>query len=935
MIFLTNISDTIYFLESFSCIAAGIMIAAVFLSGSLPENLNGKRVLCFSMYYLISGFVLMLGAYLEFYPQMSMAGYLRLLFFILANVLLLMFAMRILFVRILISSVAIMFVMLLTCGIMTLTGSSTIAYPFFFLALPAHLLTAGSFLKLYYEEHLEENRRRFLFLLCLQILSLLLLSLQICPALFPAGRGDFWEVTMPDYVKSALYLVNLGVTYVFASCLMTEKEKPHPFKSALSFFAANLLFALFVFSLPSVFHYYAKKHVCEREQRNTETLMLRLDSRMKRISELAESMASMDVIQKFAASNGQEFIAQTYELLGRHAFMDSRGIFYILNSDGKCIASSNSLLLNSNFRQRSYFSGAMGGGNACMIDRGLLTNQAGFYAASRIESETGTPIGVLCVKTDTLSMPELSGLFYFFVSPENRIRASSLFSIYGKDASLFSENDPIYKIMDPMVSRTSHINRSDAEIREDLVFTQARFNNALRGWSIIIASFSSYPSTMYIFGIRLMFFLGLLMFSLWLCIKLILKKRENDIGLMEWKDAFFADNPLPMFLLDDSFKLIDANDAMGRFFGYDRKDFLLLSTQHLFSSKDEYAKFHSAAASLLLEKNFSNLKLLFRKRNLKSVTCRASATLFQTRLRKNNSLIKSNVSLWTLFDETQTTRQMNILKLSDGLYRSLSKSTPEHMFLLDRNGRFLASNDPRISSRIGKQESSASPPMLSDYYSNETVTFYKTMLENVFVMRSPLTFQHSVKIYDSENFYLDTLYPIIRNGSVTEVGGISRDITTARRTENSLRKLELRFIDIGRYSNDIFWETDVSGRLIFCSENISLKLGRSVRDLIGADPMILLSEEFHSIFYKRLAASIREKAPFTMSPCSMMTASGNSIPILMTCVPVFDDFGKCSGIRGICTDMTFFHGGETSADSSALVDVASEKLRIQDGEDVS
>jgi two-component system sensor histidine kinase KdpD len=140
-----------------------------------------------------------------------------------------------------------------------------------------------------------------------------------------------------------------------------------------------------------------------------------------------------------------------------------------------------------------------------------------------------------------------------------------------------------------------------------------------------------------------------------------------------------------------------------------------------------------------------------------------------------------------LIEEQARRRQAEVeLRESEGRLRALVESASEHIFMLDRNGICLSSND-RVD-HLGLEAGTALVGRhLRDIYPPEVAEIYQRQFDQVLDAGQAVDFEHTLLEPAGERYHLDTLYPILRDGEVWAVGGICRDITDRKRAEEALR----------------------------------------------------------------------------------------------------------------------------------------------------
>ncbi len=178
-------------------------------------------------------------------------------------------------------------------------------------------------------------------------------------------------------------------------------------------------------------------------------------------------------------------------------------------------------------------------------------------------------------------------------------------------------------------------------------------------------------------------------------------------------------------------------------------------------------------------------------------------------------------------DVTQRVRAQQRLRESEKRFRTLVESSPDHIFILDRDGTYLFSNG-RLH-RVGLESGEALVGRhLRDVYPPDVAAFYQRQLERVCKSGQVVEFEHLMSEEDGVHYHLDILYPIHRGGEVWGVGGICRDISERKRAEVALRQREGRLKRAHRLAQLGHWDWYV--------ETNELRWSREVFDIFGRSP---------------------------------------------------------------------------------------------------
>jgi diguanylate cyclase (GGDEF)-like protein/PAS domain S-box-containing protein len=163
---------------------------------------------------------------------------------------------------------------------------------------------------------------------------------------------------------------------------------------------------------------------------------------------------------------------------------------------------------------------------------------------------------------------------------------------------------------------------------------------------------------------------------------------------------------------------------------------------------------------------------------------------------------------------------------------------------------------------------------------------------------------HDLLLHNPQNdrFALVSGEPIFDAiGEFTGYQGVSRDVTTEKRSERSLRQSETRFRSLTALTSDWYWEQDADLRFTFISgvndethlTTIEKVIGRTRFEL----PYIWESPAIRSTHEQLLA----ERKPFRDL---LLQNPDNDHFALITGEPVCDDNGEFTGYQGVSRDIT-------------------------------
>jgi len=170
------------------------------------------------------------------------------------------------------------------------------------------------------------------------------------------------------------------------------------------------------------------------------------------------------------------------------------------------------------------------------------------------------------------------------------------------------------------------------------------------------------------------------------------------------------------------------------------------------------------------------------------------------------------------------------LRENEARYRALVESSSDHIYILDREGRYLVSNG-HVSLPPGMK--AVVMLRIEDLHEPVTAETYARNLEQVFATGRSVTFEHPMAAGDGVQWRLDTLYPLWRNGKVWAAGGICRDITERKLAEQALRDAAAHWQTTFEGIGDAVCLLDTENRIERCNGATSTLLGKSAEELRG------------------------------------------------------------------------------------------------------
>jgi PAS domain S-box-containing protein len=290
-----------------------------------------------------------------------------------------------------------------------------------------------------------------------------------------------------------------------------------------------------------------------------------------------------------------------------------------------------------------------------------------------------------------------------------------------------------------------------------------------------------------------------------------------------------------------------------------------------------------------------------------AVNVRKDGEVFDVRvdwnyLRNSKGELTGFVSIVT--DVTVEQRSQAALQVSEERYRSLTETTTDVIYILDRSGKLLFVNRAAASyfrvspeALVGKTQQDLFPP--------EKVQEHMECLRRVF---------ETGEIQEDESWYRFGPHEVWLNvrttplrdeqGNITSAMGVCRDITPQKRVELALRSSEAKYRRLHQSMWDAFVSVDMTGRILECNDAYCQMLGYEQEELLKLTYMDLTPDRWHA-FEARIIDE--EILPLGHSPVyekEYRRKDGTVLPVELRTNLIRDDDGQPATMWAIVRDIT-------------------------------
>ena len=405
-------------------------------------------------------------------------------------------------------------------------------------------------------------------------------------------------------------------------------------------------------------------------------------------------------------------------------------------------------------------------------------------------------------------------------------------------------------------------------------------------------------------GLALTLFAGILAL-LWV----ITRRAETQLSsafaaVRESEESYrrqFADNAAIMLLIDPKDgRLIDANAAALRFYGYSRERLQTLNVADINTLSDADLKQAMASVTSEQGKRFE-FKHRLADGSVRDVEVSVSRIQFRERV-----FLHSIVN-----DITARKRAESNLQASEERLSATLRSIGDGVIVCDVDGNVVSLN--AVSETLtgwGTDEARGRPVteifrIINAATRQEAeVPVRRALSANIIIGLA----NHTALISrdGAEHLIADSCAPIHdASGAVIGAVLVFRDVTEEHRRSEKLRESETRFNQLAVQSRTIAWEVDAQGRFAYVSQVAARVLGYSPDELVGKLHVYDLHPESGRESYKSAVIELlQRKEPFNHLVGPRMAKDGHVVWVSTNGLPVLNADGTLRGYHGSDTDIS-------------------------------
>ena len=260
-----------------------------------------------------------------------------------------------------------------------------------------------------------------------------------------------------------------------------------------------------------------------------------------------------------------------------------------------------------------------------------------------------------------------------------------------------------------------------------------------------------------------------------------------------------------------------------------------------------------------------------------------------------------------LLDEiAQRTEYERALEASETRYRTLAEASQDVISIINRDDTVAYVNS-FAGKQLGLPQEDIIGRKRSDLFPPDIDRSQSQRLGRVFETGEALRVENRARLQNREGWQDTHLIPLKdKNGNVTAVLCVSRDITERKHAEEALRTSEERYRGLIEQASDVVWRIDTQGSFTFVSPVAEHLVGYKPEELLGKSFQITLDEQ--SARESQVALRRRMAGEFGTHSMRIEVVyrrkDGSLFPGEVSTSPIFDPAGNLIEIQAITRDIT-------------------------------
>lgn len=306
------------------------------------------------------------------------------------------------------------------------------------------------------------------------------------------------------------------------------------------------------------------------------------------------------------------------------------------------------------------------------------------------------------------------------------------------------------------------------------------------------------------------------------------------------------------------------------------------------------------------------------------------ANVFGNRIIRND---KSNIVFW-VFDLTQIKTAQEDIRKSEIELRNMLSASPVAVCISEKKTGLLSFVNKSATQLLGSTEEelinsstlqfwnnpNTREEMLAEFENKGYATTREVNLRVANNKRSWVSLSWTKLTIDGEDKIVSWLYDIsqvkqaetllkdsheqLEKRVAKRTRELEKEITDRKRIEDALRESEAQFEASANSASDWFWGLDQNFRFNSFSERLEEVTGIDPTSLLGSPGWKVLKTNLSREQWAKYKKELYNHRPFRDFNFEIVNKDGDTLPVTISGIPIFDEQGKFKGYRGAGRDIS-------------------------------
>ena len=249
------------------------------------------------------------------------------------------------------------------------------------------------------------------------------------------------------------------------------------------------------------------------------------------------------------------------------------------------------------------------------------------------------------------------------------------------------------------------------------------------------------------------------------------------------------------------------------------------------------------------------------------------------------------------------------LEYERNLLSTFMESVPDHIYFKDILGRFTRVNKAQTTWLHANSQEDIVGKTDYDFFSQKHADEAKLDEELVMKNKQPITAKEEMETWpDGTTTWVTTTKMPLLDGEGEVIGtfGVSRDITEKNKADQALAESEERHRRLTENAQDIIWQTNIDGEVLFINSAVEKTLGYRVEQAVGMPGKDYLAEKSLYKLQEWIDQSVHSNPPenYFHGELDYLNINGQIVHCEANVTMIRNEEGRIVAIEGVSRDIS-------------------------------